>query len=301
MKHIKAWLLAALALAAVGGGLALSSAGATPSPPPQFPGVFAGFAHALQANRGGAEPLSVEQPASASAQAITVTDAEGSYKAFFTARTYPQPSSLTQVDNGSDQAWIWLVDSRTNEIVSGPTLTHYTSKTITIGRGQPGSSTTPPPVDPNQPSASLGRTHSAQLMAVYLGIDTCVLITAAPVQSAFLDQWWIIGGTTWICDEVTSIFTGAAIDQVGWDLAWHSVGDPDDLGNGAVTLLNNAALQPCLDQGTVAEGGGGVYPFRTRADGIAEYDGDYALDGQVSPVADLLCQDSSIWTGKLAS
>jgi hypothetical protein len=119
--------------------------------------VFARYASVLQANRGGAAPHTVTDLAGRSANpAIEVTDAAGSYRAWFSARAIvppgqPQPpSNLVQLDLSSNKAFVWVIDPTNGNIVpqpgGDPIETTYTNVSHAVGPGAPGSSTTPPPV-----------------------------------------------------------------------------------------------------------------------------------------------------------
>jgi hypothetical protein len=305
-SSVKTWLIACVSLAALAAGVMLSGSGGanppTPTGPPQFPAQFAPYASVLQANRGGNAPTSVTDLTDrGSGPAIQVTDAEGGYRAIFRPgdASAMRPGSLIQQDLTSDRATVWTVDPTNNQIIGSPQETRYTSKTITLGPGQPGSSSTPPSTpDPNAPGASsLGQsTHSAELAAYYAGVgtDVCSLFATDPYVQLYV-YWWISGDTYLGCSYPTSIIMGTNIDQVGWDLHWHPVGQPTDDG-GTGTTLDGSTIQSCLNFPV-----GGSWPFRTRGNALLEWEGEYGGIENTSYSINEVCQDSAIWTGTLAS
>jgi hypothetical protein len=126
--------------------------------PPQLPSPFDAFASVLQANRGGAEPISVTIPGSAAAatagvsgqtapSSIVVTDGAGSYMAMLDTVPVPLPGgpkpltqlSQTDLSTNPSKVTIWQIDPDTNQVMGAPVESTSTRSSFRIGPGQPGS------------------------------------------------------------------------------------------------------------------------------------------------------------------
>jgi hypothetical protein len=90
---------------------------------------------------------------------------------------------------------------------------------------------------------------------------------------------------------------GTSIDQVGWDLHWHPVGQPESTG-GSTTQLKDAAVQECLG---FAFGAPYSQLFRTRGWGLIEHNGAFSANTNYSGNVWEVCQDEALFTGTLSS